>query len=66
MPSYTLFEDEGGEFLWKDCEVPGCCNQVCLGRSERYCWPHMMSGGAEGLKTVRRDQDADTELDSAK
>lgn len=55
--AYTLFEDENGEFWWKDCEVPGCGNQVCLGRSERFCWPHMMSGGSTALSTKRREVD---------
>jgi len=40
--SYTLFEEKetGRQFLWKDCEVPRCPNQVCHGRSDRFCFPH--------------------------
>jgi len=44
--SETLFEDEdGNQFWWKDCEVAGCKNQICIGRSDRFCWPHWMMGG---------------------
>lgn len=43
---YTEFEfEDGTTFLWKDCEVPGCTNQVCLWLSDKYCWPHSMMGG---------------------
>ena len=38
---YDLFEDdEGRQFLWAHCIVAGSQNQVCLGRSDRFCWPH--------------------------
>lgn len=52
--SYTVFEDEEGQrFLWKDCEVPGCENQACVGLSDRWCWPHTMSGGEPALRQRR-------------
>ena len=43
-----LFEDEetGATFLWKRCEVPGCKHMVCVRMSDKWCWPHLMSGGA--------------------
>jgi hypothetical protein len=51
--SYTLFEDEHGDlFEWKDCEVAGCPNQVCIGRSDHYCWPHWLMGGDPEEKEV--------------
>lgn len=38
---YTRFEMEDGSFLmWKDCEIRGCVNQVCVNRSARFCFPH--------------------------
>lgn len=49
--SATLFEDDdGNQFLWKDCEVTGCPNQVCLGKSDCYCWPHWLMGGGTNVK----------------
>jgi hypothetical protein len=40
MIGYTLFEDEDGhQFWWKDCETPGCANQVCTWLSSRFCHP---------------------------
>lgn len=49
MPSYTLFVDDyGREFWWQNCEIPGCPNQVCVGRSDRFCWPHSDSGVTVG------------------
>ena len=40
LDGYSLFEDEHGQFAWKNCEVPGCANQVCTWRSDRFCFPH--------------------------
>ncbi len=38
---YDLYEDESGrQFLWKHCEIPGCPNNVCVNRSDRFCYPH--------------------------
>jgi len=44
--SHTEFRNEDGTtFLWKDCEIPGCPNQICLAKDEaRYCYPHSSSG----------------------
>ncbi len=52
--SYTTFENEDGStFDWKDCVVPGCPNQVCLGVSPVFCHPHALRGGCEPpVKTV--------------
>lgn len=51
--SATLFEDdEGNQFLWKDCEVADCPNQVCVGKSDRYCWPHWLMGGGIEKKEI--------------
>lgn len=34
-------EPAGGEpFWWPYCEIGGCPNGVCFGRSDRFCWPH--------------------------
>lgn len=41
---YDEYEDEDGRiFLWKRCEIPGCPNNICKGRSERFCYPHSPS-----------------------
>lgn len=35
---YTLFADEdGNEWLWALCEIPGCENHACVRMSERFC-----------------------------
>lgn len=36
---YTLMEDEGGLFWWKDCTTAGCGNQVCTWLSNSLCHP---------------------------
>jgi len=40
--SYTIFtREDGTTFEWKDCEISGCPNQICLSKGEtRFCWPH--------------------------
>lgn len=38
-------DDDGHEWLWAMCEVLGCQNNVCVRMNDRFCWPHMMSGG---------------------
>jgi len=41
MEGHTLFTDEDGDtFWWKDCEVLGCDNQVCVWLSDTKCHPH--------------------------
>lgn len=63
---YTLFEDEdGNEWWWKDCEVPGCENQVCVNMSDRFCWPHAMSGGERRLVTGKRKSKAPMECEDS-
>lgn len=58
MQGHTLFVGEHGPFWWKNCEISGCPNQICIGRSERFCWPH-----SAGDKTVEQMiRDAETEL----
>lgn len=50
---YTRFELEDGTFiLWKDCEIKSCVNQVCVNRSDRFCFPHSPAdeGVAEMIK----------------
>lgn len=45
MKGYTLYEDEeGNRWWWKDCIIPGCVNQVCTWKSDRFCYPHSDSG----------------------
>lgn len=47
--TYSVFTYDGGEpFLWKDCEMGGCPNQVNhkIGQG-RFCYPH-----SKGDKTV--------------
>jgi hypothetical protein len=35
------YQDELGYFWWKQCEVDGCTNQICLSKDEvKYCYPH--------------------------
>lgn len=38
-PGYTLFDDEGRLFWWKDCKTSGCDNQVCTWLSNSLCHP---------------------------
>lgn len=33
-------EIDNDSFWWKVCEKDNCGNQVCLGASEKYCYPH--------------------------
>ncbi len=39
-------DEDGNEWLWAYCEVAGCPNNVCVRMNDRFCWPHLMSGGA--------------------
>lgn len=50
--SYTRFINEYGmSFDWKDCEIAGCPNQICLSKGEtRFCWPH--SGGSKTIGQI--------------
>lgn len=52
----TEFEHEetGERFFWKNCEVPECPNQVCIGLSDKFCWTHAMSGGSKYLRNRNR------------
>ena len=47
------FEYEGDTFWWRRCEVAHCENFICVGRSDKWCWPHLMSGGSQ-LVTKRK------------
>lgn len=39
---FELYEDEdGNQWLWAACEVPGCKNRVCHKMTDRFCWPHL-------------------------
>ena len=38
-------DEEGNEWLWAFCEVEGCRNNVCVSVTQRFCWPHLMTGG---------------------
>lgn len=47
---YEHYQDEdGNEWMWALCEVLDCPNCVCVRANDRFCWPHLMSGGAPGL-----------------
>jgi hypothetical protein len=48
-------DDEGKEWLWAFCEVPSCSNNVCVRINDRFCWPHLMSGG-EVVEIIREDE----------
>lgn len=53
---YVHCEDEdGNEWLWALCEVASCKNHVCHRMNERFCWPHLMSGG-EPKEAIIRDE----------
>ena len=43
-------DEDGTEWLWALCEVEGCPNQVCARMNDRFCWPHLMTGGAVKAK----------------
>lgn len=46
--SYTIFvREDGTTFNWKDCEVLGCPNQICVPMSSKFCYPHALRGGCE-------------------
>jgi hypothetical protein len=54
---YERHEDEDGDVWdWALCEVPECKNNVCIGMSERYCWPHLMSGCADISARIEREK----------
>lgn len=45
-------EVDGYVFRWPFCEVRGCQNRIYRRVSDRWCWPHMMSG-EESAITLR-------------
>ncbi len=47
-------DDDGNEWLWALCEVAGCPNNVCARMNDRFCWPHLVSGGS-ALVTPRAE-----------
>lgn len=38
-----VITDDGSMMYWPMCAIPGCEGRICIGRSDRYCFPH--SGG---------------------
>lgn len=47
MEGYTWFEDaDGNGWWWKNCETPGCANQVCTWLSNSLCHPCSCKRGA--------------------
>jgi hypothetical protein len=44
------FECDGRTWWWERCQIPGCPNFICVGKSDRFCWPH--SGSGESLETM--------------
>lgn len=54
---YESFHDEdGNDWLWALCEVENCQNYVCHRMNDRFCWPHLMSGGCVALKTQQETE----------
>lgn len=51
-PGIVYEREDGTEFFWPDCAIPGCKNGICSGRSERYCFPH--SGGIVAQGSLSR------------
>lgn len=37
-------DEDGNVWRWPFCTIPGCPNRICIGRSDRFCWPHSDSG----------------------
>lgn len=52
---YTLFDDGGSIFWWKDCATPGCNNQVCTWLSNTLCHP-CTCGSAAALNCCKADR----------
>ena len=48
-----LYDYEGRIFEWKRCEVPGCENNVCIGLSDKFCYPH--TSGNKHVKRMKLD-----------
>lgn len=42
----NIFECEGEEFAWPNCEITGCPNGICIGMSLSLCYPHGIEFGA--------------------
>jgi hypothetical protein len=61
-------EPEGGEpFWWPYCEVDGCPNGICWGRSDRFCWPHGPGdlSVSEMIETARSHETTQKRAESA-
>jgi hypothetical protein len=55
---YEHYQDEdGNEWLWAFCEVAGCQNKVCHRINDRFCWPHLMTGGEPGEAKICDEAD---------
>lgn len=53
---WFVWEDDDGAIhgmWWPFCEIPGCPNRICIGKSDRFCWPH--SGSGRTLKQIIGD-----------
>lgn len=47
MTNYVWAENEGGQYeyiYWPMCSMRGCENRICIGLSDKYCYPHSPSG----------------------
>ena len=58
---FELYEEQGRRsWLWALCEVPDCPNNVCVRLNDRFCWPHLMTGGGTAL-IERSDEEVPTQ-----
>ncbi len=54
---YTEFEtDDGATLFWRNCEISGCPNCVCIRMSPSLCYVHGIAFGAFTVEEFEQDR----------